>query len=125
MVVFGAGHSSGHESLNKEFGIPTICTPGMQRVQDACKEVCKYLCIKYLIDRLRYDRLAMHHYAYMVKVVQDVEPTFFDDLFRDVKWEQSTDEEMDALEVNDTWIWCLCYGARMQLAIQLGVQIES
>ena len=30
--VFDAGHSSGDESLDEEFGIPTVRTPGVQRV---------------------------------------------------------------------------------------------
>ena len=67
--VFDAGHSSGDESLDEEFGIPTVRTPGIQRVQDVSKEVRRSSHIKYLVNRLRYDSLFAHHYAYMVKVV--------------------------------------------------------
>ena len=41
--------------------------PGVQRVQE--NEVRKSSRIKHLVNRLRYDNLAAHHYAYMVKVV--------------------------------------------------------
>ena len=67
--VFDAGHSSGDESLDEEFGIPAVCTPRVQRVQDASKEVRRSSCIKYRVQRLRYDSLSAHHYAYMVNVV--------------------------------------------------------
>ena len=67
--VFDAGHSSGDESLDEEFGIPVVHTLGVQRVQDVSKEVHRSSCIKYLVNRLRYDSLSAHHYAYMVKVV--------------------------------------------------------
>ena len=75
MIGFDAGHSSGDESLDEEFGIPSVQTPGVQRVQE--NEVRKSSHIKYLVNRLRYDNLATHHYAYMVKAVQDIEPTCF------------------------------------------------
>ena len=77
MAVFDAGHSSGDESLDEEFGIPSVRTPGAQRVQDVSNEVRRSSRIKYPVNRLRYDNLAAHHYAYMVKVVQDIEPTCF------------------------------------------------
>ena len=32
MIGFDAGHSSGDESLDEEFGIPSVQTPGVQRV---------------------------------------------------------------------------------------------
>jgi hypothetical protein len=33
--------------------------------------------IKYLVRRLTYDGFVAHHYAYMVRVIQEVEPTCF------------------------------------------------
>ena len=52
---------------------------------------------------MRYDNLAAHQYAYMVKVVQDIEPTCFQDAVGIPKWNAAMDEEVDALENNDTW----------------------
>ncbi len=30
------------------------------------------------VQRLTYDGFAVHHYAYMVRVIQEVEPTYFE-----------------------------------------------
>ena len=50
-----------------------------------------------------YDGYVAHHYAYMAKVVEAVEPTCFDDVVGDAKWEKAMDEEMAALDGNETW----------------------
>ena len=39
----------------------------------------------------------------MMKIVQDVEPTCYDDAVGDAKWEKAMDEEMAALDANETW----------------------
>ncbi|MCO5604226.1 hypothetical protein L7F22_058389 [Adiantum nelumboides] len=39
----------------------------------------------------------------MAKIVQDKEPTCFDEAIGNMKWEQAMDEEMAALDVNETW----------------------
>ena len=39
----------------------------------------------------------------MAKVVQDVEPTCFDEAVGNVNWEKAMDEEMAALYGNETW----------------------
>ena len=39
----------------------------------------------------------------MAKIVQDVEPMSFEDAIGDVKWNKAMDEEIDALDVNETW----------------------
>ena len=39
----------------------------------------------------------------MAKVVQDEEPTCFDDAIGNVIWEKAMDEEMAALYANKTW----------------------
>ena len=103
IVVFDAGHSSGDESLDKDFGIPSVRTPGVQRVQDVNNEVHRSSRIKYPVNRFRYDNLAAHHYAYMVKVVQDIEPTCFQDVVGIPEWDVAMDEDVNALDNNDTW----------------------
>ena len=68
MAIFdvSAGHSmadhdsSGEESLDEEFGIPKVQTPG----------VCRSTRVKYLVERLKYDSFAAHHFMYMANVVQ-------------------------------------------------------
>ena len=59
--------------------------------------------VKNPMQRLMYDGYVAHHYAYMAKVVQDEEPTCFDDAVGNVKWEKAMDEEMAALYENETW----------------------
>ncbi|MCO5549985.1 hypothetical protein L7F22_003462 [Adiantum nelumboides] len=39
----------------------------------------------------------------MAKIVQDKEPTCYDEAIGNMKWEQAMDEEMAALDVNETW----------------------
>ena len=39
----------------------------------------------------------------MAKVVHDVEPTCFEDVVGNVHWDNAMDEEMAALDVNETW----------------------
>jgi hypothetical protein len=39
----------------------------------------------------------------MVKVIQEVEPTCFEQATRNPKWDNAMDEEMAALDANATW----------------------
>ena len=59
--------------------------------------------VKNLVQRVVYNNYVAHHYAYMAKVVQDVEPTCFNEAVGNVNWEKSMDEEMVALYGNETW----------------------
>ena len=42
------------------------------------------------------------HCAYIAKIVQDVEPTCFEEAIGNAKWEKAMDEEMAALYENET-----------------------
>ena len=55
------------------------------------------------VQRLTYDGYVAHHKAYMAKVIQDVVPTCFENAVRNVHWDDAMNEEMAALELNDTW----------------------
>ena len=55
------------------------------------------------MQRLTYDGYVSHHYLYMAKVKQDVEPTSYESAAGNVHWEKAMDEEMAALDVNHTW----------------------
>jgi hypothetical protein len=59
--------------------------------------------VKYLVQKLTYDGFVAHHYAYMVKVIQEVEPTCFEQAVGNPKWDNDMDEEMAALDANVTW----------------------
>ncbi len=59
--------------------------------------------VKYLVQRLTYDGFVVHHYTYMVRVIQEVEPTCFEQVVRNPKRNNAMDEEMEALDANATW----------------------
>jgi hypothetical protein len=59
--------------------------------------------VKYHVQRLTYDGFVAHHYAYMVKVIHEVEPTSFEQVVENRKWDNAMDEEMVALDANATW----------------------
>ena len=62
----------------------------------------KSTCVKYPVERLNYS-FAMRYYAYMVKGVHVQELTRFEEFVRMLEWDQATDEEMVAFDVNQTW----------------------
>jgi hypothetical protein len=75
---------------------------------------------KYHVQRLTYNGFVAHHYAYMVRVIQEVEPTCFEHVVGNPKWDNAMDEEMATLDANATWelvvlpkdkksIWCWVY----------------
>ena len=77
MAIFdvSAGHSmashdsSEDESLDEEFGIPKVQTPGVRRSNR----------VRYPVDRLKYDSFVAHHLMYMANVVQVEEATCFNE----------------------------------------------
>ncbi|MCO5547474.1 hypothetical protein L7F22_000924 [Adiantum nelumboides] len=102
---FDDGNSSGYEhSLDEEFGIPSMRTPSVKKAfQGMHEKLRRSRRHKNPVDRLTYDSYVARHFAYMAKIVQDKEPTCFDEAIGNMKWEQAMDEEMAALDVNETW----------------------
>jgi hypothetical protein len=104
------GESSGSEqSLDEEFGIPTIKTPSVKKanvtnrtpqIDPGPRRSTKE---KRPVQKLIYDGYVARHYAYMAKVVQDVEPICFEDAIGHAPWDKAMDEEMAALDANRTW----------------------
>jgi hypothetical protein len=104
------GESSGFEqSLDEEFGILTIRTPSVRRANAANRTPHtdpgppKSTKERRLVQKLIYDGYVARHYAYMAKVVQDVEPICFEDAIGHALWDKAMDEEMAALDANRTW----------------------
>ncbi|MCO5561725.1 hypothetical protein L7F22_015348 [Adiantum nelumboides] len=60
--------------------------------------------VRFPMDRLTYDGYATHHYAYIATVVQNVEPTCFQDAISNENWGNAMDEEIVVLDVNQTWV---------------------
>ena len=104
------GESSGSElSLDEELGIPSVITPGVRKSRNVIKTpggdagTRRSTRVKYPVDRLRYDGFSAHHYAYMVKILEEPEPTCFKEAVGKKNWEAAMDEEMAALDANHTW----------------------
>ena len=90
------GDSSGSNvSLNEELGIPIMHTPGVKKAMEVMNEkLCRSTHTKNPLERLIYDSYMAHHYAYMAKVFQNVEPTCFEEAVGNVHWENAMNEEM-------------------------------
>jgi len=97
------------KNVGEESKIPSVITPRIQMAKKALKTpnnnngVQKSTRVKYLLQRLTYDGFVAHHYAYMVIVIQEVEPTCFEQAIGNPKWDNGMDEEMVALDANVTW----------------------
>ena len=88
------GELSGFEqSLDEEFGIPAIRTPGAKKAQSTGKASRsdpgphKYGRERVPVQRLTYDSYVACHCAYVAKIVQDVEPTSFEEAVGKREWE--------------------------------------
>jgi hypothetical protein len=104
------GKSSGSEqSLDEKSGIPAIRTPGVKRANVANRTPWtdpgprRSTRERRPVQKLIYDGYVARHYAYMAKVVQDVEPICFEDAIGHALWDKAMDEEMVALDANMTW----------------------
>jgi hypothetical protein len=92
-----------------ESRIPSITTPGARMARKALKTldnnngIQRSTRVKYPVQRFTYDGFVAHHYAYMVRVIQEVEPTRFEQAIENPKWDDAMDEEMATLDVNATW----------------------
>jgi hypothetical protein len=96
------------KSVGEESKIPSVTTPGARMANKAFKTpdnnngVRRSIRVKYHVQRLTYDGFVAHHYAYMVRVIHEVEPTCFEQAIGNPKWDNAMDEEMAALDANDT-----------------------
>jgi len=72
------------KSMSEELIIFLVITPRARMAKKDLKTlnnnngVRRSTRIKYLVQRLTYDGFIAHHYAYMVRVIQEVEPTCFE-----------------------------------------------
>jgi hypothetical protein len=95
--------------VGEESRIPSVTTPGAWMAKKALKTlnnnsgVRRSTRVKYPVQRLTYDGFVAHHYAYMVKVIHEVEPICFEQAVGNPKWDNAMDEEMVALNANAIW----------------------
>ena len=96
-------------SLDEELGIPSVITPGVRKSKNVIKApegdagTHRSTHVKYPIDRLSSDGFSAHHYAYTVKILEELEPTCFKEVARKRNREAAMDEEMAVLDANHTW----------------------
>ncbi len=70
--------------MGEESRISSVTTPGARMAKKALKTpnnnngVRRSTRVKYPVQIFTYDGFVAHHYAYMVKVIQEVEPTCFE-----------------------------------------------
>jgi hypothetical protein len=101
--------SDSEKNVGEESKILSITTPGARMAKKALKTpddnngIQRSTQVKYHVQRLTYDGFVAHHYAYMVRVIQKVEPTCFEQAIGNPKWDNAMDEEMAALDVNVIW----------------------
>jgi hypothetical protein len=101
--------SDSEKSVGEESRIPSVTTPRAQMAKKALKTldnnngVRRSTQVKYPVQIFTYDGFVAHHYAYMVKVIQEVEPICFEQAVGNLKWDSAMDEKMAALDANVTW----------------------
>jgi hypothetical protein len=119
-IVDGSSHTSSRiphvddessdleKSVGEESRILSITTPGVRMANKGLKTpdnnsgMRRSTRVKYPVQRLTYDGFVAHHYAYMVRVIQEVEPTCFEQAVGNPKWGNAMDEEMAMLDANAT-----------------------
>ncbi len=95
--------------MGEESRIPSVITPRAWMAKKILKTldnnngVRRSTPVKYPIQGLTYDGFIVHHCAYTVIVIQEVEPTCFEQAVGNPKWDNAMDEEMAALDANATW----------------------
>jgi hypothetical protein len=95
--------------MGEESRIPSVTTPRARMAKKVLKTpnnnngVRRSTRVKYLIQILTYDGFVVHHYAYMVRVIQEVEPTCFKQALGNLKWDNAMDEKMATLGANIIW----------------------
>ncbi len=94
--------------MGEESRIPSVTTLGARMAKKVLKTldnisgIRRSTRVKYHVQRLTYDGFVVHHYAYMVKVIQEVEPTCFEQAVGNPKWDNAMDEKMATLDANAT-----------------------
>jgi hypothetical protein len=95
--------------VGEESRISSVITPGVRMAKKTLKTpnnnngVRRSTRVNYPVQMLAYDGFVAHHYAYMVRVIQKVEPTCFEQAVGNPKWDNAMDEEMATLDPNATW----------------------
>ncbi len=85
--------------MGEESKIPSVITLGTQMAKKALKTpdnncgMRRSTRMRYHVQRLTYGGFVAHHYTYMVRVIQEVEPTCFEQEVGNMKWDNAMCEE--------------------------------
>ncbi len=83
------------KNVDEESRIPSVTIPEAQMAKKALKThdnnngVRRPTRIKYPVQKLTYDGFVVHHYTYMVRVIQEVKPTCFEKAIGNPKWDNA------------------------------------
>jgi len=101
--------SDSEKSVGEESRIPSITTLGARMAKKVLKTpnnnsgIRRSTRVKYPVQIFTYDGFLAYHYTYMVRVIQEVEPTCCEKAVGNLKWDNAMDEKMAALDANATW----------------------
>ena len=94
-------------SLDIEFGglnVPIIRRPGVKKAIATTNEKLRHSTgEKNPVSRFDYNDYMAYHYAFMMKVAIVREPETFSKAAKDPQWIKAMNEEMQALDKNETW----------------------
>jgi hypothetical protein len=101
--------SDSKKSVGEESRIPSITTPKARMAKKTLKTldnnngVQRSMRVTYHVQILTYDGFLTHHYAYMMRVINEVESTCFEQVVGNPKWDNAMDEKMVVLDANAIW----------------------
>ena len=79
-------------------------TPDVQKaIATTSEKLFRSTCEKNLIIRFSCNDYMTYHYAFMMKVAEDVELESFSEAAKNPRWVEAMNEEMQALSKNETW----------------------
>ena len=91
-------------SMDEELEMEVVKTPGVRKAIEAMVEkLRRSKRERKPVQHYGYDGYVAQHYAYMVNVKKDVEPTCFEEAKTEKKWRDAMEDEMQALTENETW----------------------
>jgi hypothetical protein len=89
--------SDSKKSVGEESRIPSVTTFGVRMAKKVLKTLDNNngikisTRVKYPVQIFTYDGFVVHHYAYMVRVIHEVEPTCFEQAVGNPKWDDAMD----------------------------------
>ena len=108
MLEYDTGTEESHWSKsdsgwNEEGPSKTKSKPATKAIIPTNEKLHRSILQKNTVKRYEYNAYMVHHYAYMTKVAEVREPQSYAEATKDANWHVAMEEEMRALDANDTW----------------------